>query len=200
MSRLFHLGDDSLRYLLCWLDLGCLCKLDIAIGNVDKRLLWLHSLHTMDSRAFDEYEHSHSSIRWLIRRGARAISIRIRGTKLERERITDQTFVGVGILFPSNADNQNLNNGNAGTYNNHSTVIDRLRSLGITTETNTVVSVRTWGCHHLTSIDLSGCDNISDIGVSALAEGCHHLTSITIISCAITKINRCQMMASLSKS
>ena len=58
MSRLFQLGDDSFHYLLSWLDLVCICELDIAIGNNDERLLWLHRLHTMDSKAVDEYERS----------------------------------------------------------------------------------------------------------------------------------------------
>ena len=101
MSRLFVLDDDGFRYLLSWLDYGCIRKLDIAIGNAYERSLWLHSLHTMDRKAFDEYEHSHSSLRWLIRRGARATRVRIRGTELERDRITDQTFAGVGSLFTS---------------------------------------------------------------------------------------------------
>ena len=78
MSRLFQLGDDSFHYLLSWLDLICICELDIAIGNNDERLLWLHSLHTMDSGLVDEYGHTHLSIRWLITRGARATRIRIR--------------------------------------------------------------------------------------------------------------------------
>ena len=187
MSRLFELGEDSFHHLLSWLDLVCLCKLDIAIGSVDERLFWLHSLHTMDSEAVDKREHSHSSIRWLIRRGARATRIRIGGTKLGRNRITDQTFAGVGNLFTSNADiddmNHNLSNGGACTLENDGTVRYRLRSRYIATETNTVVSVRPWGFHHLTSIDLSNCDGISDIGVSAIAEGCHQLTWINLSCC-----------------
>ena len=54
MSSLFDLSDDGFRHVLSWLDVGCICKLDIAIGNVDERLLWLHSLCTMDSKAIDE--------------------------------------------------------------------------------------------------------------------------------------------------
>ena len=155
--------------MLSWLDLVCVCKLDIAIGNADERLLWLHSLHRMDSKAVDEHEHSHSSIRWLIRRGARAAGIRIRGTNLERNRITDHTFAGVVSLFTSNADiddrNYNPSKGGACTLKNHGPVRYRLRSRDITTETNAVVSVRSWGMHHLTSIDLSVCHRISDVGL-----------------------------------
>ena len=75
MASLFDLSDDGFRYVLSWLDVGCICKLDVAIGNVDQRLMWLNSLYTMDSKAIDEYEHSNSSLRWLISRGARATKI-----------------------------------------------------------------------------------------------------------------------------
>ena len=143
MSRLFHLGDDTFIYLLSWFDFGCLGKLDTAIGNADERLMWLHSLHMMDSKAFDDYEHSHSSIRWLIRRGARATSIRFRGDNLEHDRITDQTFAGVSILSTKSADTN-------------------------CSDDNAVAE----GCPHLTSINLSNCDRISDIGVSAIAYLC----------------------------
>ena len=179
MSRLLQLDDDIFRHFLCWVDLVCLCQLDIAIGNIDDRLLWLRSLGTMDSKAVDAYEHCHSSIRWLTMRGARATTIRIKGTDLARDRITDQTFAGVGSFFTSNADIGD----SACTLTNHSIVGDRLRNRDITIETSTVVSVRPWGICHLKSIDLSYCQNISDIGISALAEGCHDLTSVAFDDC-----------------
>ena len=105
MPGLFQLGDDSFRYLLSWLDLDCICSLDTAIGNGNDRLLWLHSLHTMDSKAVDEHEHNHSSVRWLITSGVRATRIRRRGTNLERDPITDETFAGMGIVLTPRADN-----------------------------------------------------------------------------------------------
>ena len=97
MSRLFRLGDDSLRILLSLLDIRSICYLDIAVGNVGERLLWLHSLQRMDCQAVDEYEHSDSSIRWLIMRGARTTMIRIRRNR--KDLITDETFVGIGIHY-----------------------------------------------------------------------------------------------------
>ena len=106
MSRLFQLSDDSFHYLLSWLDLVCICKIDIAIGNEDERSLWLRSLHTMDTKAVDEYKHCHSSIRWLIGRGVRATIIQIRQRYFHKESdgITDETFAGVGILSTPKAD------------------------------------------------------------------------------------------------
>ena len=108
MSRLFKLGDDAFVSLLSWLSVGSICSLDTAVGNVDERLMWLHSMHSIDSKSIDEYKHYHSSIRWLIKRGARATSIRARRSKLTSDRqITDMTFAGVGMLFTQNADSVN---------------------------------------------------------------------------------------------
>ena len=213
MFRLFQLSNDSFHFLLTWLDLVCLCKLDIAIGNAYERSLWLHSLRTMDSKAVDEYEHIHDSIRWLISRGASATRIRIRGTSHARDRITDQTFAGLRMYSTSKTDtddrNYNLNNVGAGTLKSHSTVRDRLRNRDITTQRSTCASVKLQDCRDLVSINLSYCDRISDIGistlavccpllisidlsnchrisnigVSAIAEGCHHLTSINLSNC-----------------
>ena len=59
VSCLFELDDDSFHNLLSWLDLVCICMLDIAIGNIDERFSWLRSLHTMDIKVVNEYEHSH---------------------------------------------------------------------------------------------------------------------------------------------
>ena len=108
MSRLFKLGDDAFVSLLSWLDIRSICRLDAAVGNKDERLMWLHSLHSIDSKAIDEYKHCHLSIWWLIKRGARATSIRARRSNLTSDRqITDMTFAGVGILCTQNVDSVN---------------------------------------------------------------------------------------------
>ena len=132
MFRFFHLSDDNFHSLLSWLDVVCMCKLDIAMGNTHERSLWLTSLHTMDSKAVDKYEHTHDSIRRLIRRGARDTRIRIRGTQLELDRITDQTFVGICDSFASNVytDDRNDNWHNSGlvTLKSHSTLRNRFKN------------------------------------------------------------------------
>ena len=108
MSRLFELGDDAFVSLLSWFDIGSICNLDTAVGNKDERLMWLHSLHSIDSKAIDEYKHCRLSITWLIKRGARATRIRARRSGLTSDRqITDMTFVGLGILCTQNVDSVN---------------------------------------------------------------------------------------------
>ena len=63
MSRLFQLGDDGFRYVLSWLDFASICYLDIAVGSKAERLLWLHSLHSTNNKAVDEFNHCHLSMR-----------------------------------------------------------------------------------------------------------------------------------------
>ena len=137
MSSLFDLDDDGFRRVLSWLDVGCICKLDVAIGNVDERLLWLRSLQTMDSKAVDEHEHSHSSLRWLISRGAKATEIRTKQTNLKSDRITDQTFAGIGLLCVHNVDTSNANG-----IQIHSGARHSLRNREIKADTNKVIAVR----------------------------------------------------------
>ena len=153
MSRFIQLGDDSFHYLLSWLDLVCICRLDTAICNKVARSLWLHRLHMMDSKAVDEYEHSHSSIRWLITRGARATRIRVREIIRECDPINDETFAGLGaFLFQGgHTDDRNsiLNIGCATTSMSRITESYRSDTRDITTDTNSFESIRPRGSHNL---------------------------------------------------
>ena len=169
MSRLFELGDDAFARSLSWLDIGSICSLDTAVGNIVERLMWLHSLHSIDSKAIDLYEHCHSSILWLIMRGARATSIRARRSNSQ---ITDVTFAGVGIVSTQNVDSVNQG---------------FLRWLGIKCDTSNGLDKasynRTQGLSQVTSIVLYDCQRLSNIGVSAIAQGCPLLTSINLGYC-----------------
>ena len=175
MSLLFKLDDDAFVSLLSWLDIGSICSLDTAVGNKNERLMWLRSLHSIDSKAIDEYGHCHLSIKWLITRGARATSIRASRSNLKSpsdRQITDMTFAGVGILSTQNVDlvNQGF-----------------LSWLGMRCDTSSGLDkgeyIRTQGLSHVTSIDLLNCHQLSDTGVSAIAQGCPLLTSIDLGYC-----------------
>ena len=172
MSRLFKFDDDAFVSLLGWLDIGSICSLDTAVGNVDERLMWLHSLHVIDSKAIDKYNHCHLSIMWLIKRGARATSIRALRLNTSDRQITDMTFAGVGILCTQNVDSVNQG---------------FLRWLGMECDTSNgldmALSIRRHGLSQMTSIDLNHCHQISDVGVSAIAQGCPLLISIDLHNC-----------------
>ena len=102
MSLLFQQGDVIFRILLSWFDIRSICCIDIAVGNVGERSWWVHSLQTIDNEAFNEYEHSHSSMRWIITRGVRPRGIRLRKSYVISEKITDESFAGMGILSTAN--------------------------------------------------------------------------------------------------
>ena len=175
MSRLFELGDDAFGSLLSWLDIGSICSLDTAVGNKNERLMWLRRLHSIDSKAIDDYEYCHSSIKWLIKRGARATSIRARRSNLTSNRqITDMTFAGVGILLTQNADSVNQG---------FLSLLGKRFNRDTSDGSDKVEFIVTQGCPLLTSIYLGGCQSISDIGVSAVAQGCPLLTSINLKYC-----------------
>ena len=198
MSCLFQLGDGVFLYLLSWLDIDSIRTLDIAIGNAEERLLWLRSLHMIDSKAIDEYEHCHSSIRWLIMRGARVTRIRAKNLRYgSNQKITDQTIIGVdilparnvnlvdGIFLSSSQINcETTNDVGVGVpvkkqLNSQLTAIDLSECMRIT---DAGVLAIAQNCPHLTSLDLSNNFVLSDIGLSAIAESCHHLTSIGLFN------------------
>ena len=88
-------------------------------------------------------------------RGARATRIRARRSGLTSDRqITDMSFAGVGILCTQNVDS--VNEG-------------FLSWLGIKCDTTNgldkAVFIRRQGLSQVTSIDLTGCKRISDVGV-----------------------------------
>ena len=94
-SSLFQLSDDILRCFLSWLDIGGICCLDIAVGNKNEKLVWMKCLGEIENKAINEYRHSHSSLRWLITRGARTISIHNQGGG--GCDINDETLLGLDL-------------------------------------------------------------------------------------------------------
>ena len=186
MSRLLRLGGDSLNSLLSWLDLRSICYLDIAVGNVDERLLWLHSLQTIDSQAVEEYEHVHASIRWLIIRGARTSRIRVRRFQNGSDIITDETFAGMGNLSVYVVRSKKLAIVQRNVLRRIFCFNLRRREITTTNGPDTIISVGVPGCPHLKHIDIPGPDDMScsdrvtDIGLSSIVQACPHLESINL--------------------
>ena len=181
MAQLFILDDDDFRCLLSWLDIDSICCLDIAVGNKNERSIWLRSLHSIDSKRIDEYNHCHNSIRWLITRGARATKIR------SDRRITDQTFAGVGKVplqgFPQLT---------AIDFSRNFSIMETIDRLldGIFSDdadgwsdvdvSDICLSAIAQGCPQLTAINLDSCTAVTDAGISAIAQGCPLLTFIDL--------------------
>jgi hypothetical protein len=64
--------------------------LDIASSNHGMREQWLDVLKLMKSKEIDKWRHSHSSLKWAIRR-----NVRLNSTRVDRDRreiVSDETF------------------------------------------------------------------------------------------------------------
>ena len=144
-----------------WLSMQELGNLDMAVSNHSVRESWLNTLKASASQAVDEWHHSHTSMKWVMLR-----CIRITTVLVKQEngfKLSDSTLETVSANVLRNV-----------VYDD---VVSR-RELVI------------WeGCKYLKSIDLSRCQDITDIGVSALGHGCSQLQSIDLSYCrSITDI------------
>ena len=152
MSRLFKASEDWLPQLSNWLDIQSISKLDIAVASVRERPSWLSCLKSVDAKAIDEYGHSISSIKWLIRR-----EISVRRIQFSRNRgrhlISMDTFVGLRIPFL-----QSIDFSNCMDYSDAAllAVVNR--------------------CSHLETASFRGCTSITDATISALVARCPQLS------------------------
>ena len=69
--------DLSMLFLSEWIDYRSMVTLDVAITNHRTRILWLQRLRSISGGDVNNYMHSDSSMRWLIRRGIKASMIRM---------------------------------------------------------------------------------------------------------------------------
>ena len=69
--------DLSLLFLSEWIDYRSMVTLDVAITNHRRRILWLQRLRSISGGDVNNYMHSDSSMRWLIRRGLKPCTIRM---------------------------------------------------------------------------------------------------------------------------
>ena len=184
ISRLFQVGDDVFRNLLSWFDIGVICCLDSAVGNVTERLLWYQYLSAVDNKAINEYAHCNSSVRWLISRGARTSSIQFRTQYSDGREvvgINDETFLGSSDVNSSMRISRSWMSSLKDIVGDCNSNKYSAAAAGVSSVVN--------GFPYLTSINLSYCRRITDIGVSAIAQGCPHLTSIDLVRCySITDI------------
>jgi hypothetical protein len=139
-----------------WIDVKTFGVLDIALSSYIVRELWLITLKSITCKAVNEWHHSHSSMRWMMRRSLFVTHIVV-GVK-HRDEVSDFTFEPADI-----------NGGPA--------------SCGEGVRDDRKLSPMWQGCERLESIDLSSCRRMTDIGVSALGSGCSHLQTIDLSQC-----------------
>ena len=191
MLHIFQLGDGFL-YSLSWLDITSLCRLDIAVGNVSDRSMWRQCLYAIDINGINEIEHCHSSVRWLITRGVGTTRIRMRSPYIKNGKkvfgITDATLLGLGFITE-----ERLNFGGSKYLRlkkeSEITGIDCDRKISgskcdqISRDNSDDLGIARC-CLRLESINLHRCDDITDIGLSAIGLGCPHLAYLNLQNCA----------------
>lgn len=77
--HVFLLNEDvSLLLLSDWLGFGSIGALDVAITNRTTRVLWLQRVRSVSEGDVINWQHSHSSVRWLVMRSLRISSMRMK--------------------------------------------------------------------------------------------------------------------------
>ena len=181
-SFLSLLSDDlQIRFLSLWLDVRSLSTLDVAISCHRLRPRWITLLQCLRSPAVDDWGHSLSSLMWLSKRGIRAS--RVQMTKdTSRVRVCEVLQVDTSDLVALGL-RLCFNTTNQCVMD----IINRcpkLRSInlaGCNKVTDDGVSALGAGCGQLQSIDLAGCEKVTDAGISALGAGCGQLQIMSIL-------------------
>ena len=191
-SSLFQLSEDEFHSILSWLDFGGICRLDVAIGNIAERLLWLKCLGNINNKAINEYQYCHSSIRWLVTRGTRTTSIQMEYFQHNRMKLNDETFLdldgpSIESLHRNGLNYYILPNGRAHipascslkqTKRLSDLLSITLRDINMISDFS--ISCIAKSCHSLTSINLNDCVRLTDTCLESIAQGCPHLSSLTL--------------------
>ena len=96
-SSLFKASNDLMLLILSHLDIESVCHIDVAATNTTERVIWLTILSANYFVMFSEHEHCEESIRWLVKRGIRLKSLKVRYRAGETEIINVSTILGLDI-------------------------------------------------------------------------------------------------------
>ena len=164
-----------------WLNVQSLVILDIAVSSNSARKQWLITLEYITCNVIDGWFHSHSSMRWVIRRGIRSSQILV--ARNHGDKLSDVSFEAAGInCNVGSCDGEVRREGILSIWEGCKFIksIDLKKYQGIT---DIGISALAHGCHQLERINLSLCEGITDISVSALGHGCHQLQTIDLFRC-----------------
>ena len=96
-SYLFKASNDCMISILSYLSMKDICQLDIAVTNTVARVIWLSSLEVTNHHTINEYTHNNGSIRWLVRRGVRLLSLKVIDVKWLTPRINGIISLGLDV-------------------------------------------------------------------------------------------------------
>ena len=100
-----------------------------------------------------------------------------------KDRVSDVTFVAVGIACGGISYDDEVKSDSIWSIWEERKYLLSINLSGCQGITDMGISALGRGCGQLHTINLSGCDDITDMGVSALADGCGQLQFIYVFSC-----------------
>ena len=142
--------------IISYLDIESVCHVDVAVTNTTERVIWLTILSANYFVIFSEHEHCEESIRWLVKRGIRLESLKVRYRAGETEIINVSTILDLDISSLRYINLKGTSIGDEGVL----LIAD--------------------GCPELAEISLSGCRRVTDASIIALGKSCHQLISIDL--------------------
>jgi hypothetical protein len=163
------------------LNMRSLSLLDVAVSICGARQQWLIILKTITCQTIDVWHHSHSSMRWMMMRSIRVTQII--ANRKHSERVSDLTFGAVGMNGSrTSCDEEVKSDDNFLMWEESKYVlsIDISGCQGITDLGLAAVDLR---CRQLQTINLSGCQGIKDVGLAALGLRCCQLQTINLSGC-----------------
>ena len=164
-----------------WLDAQSLSLLDIALSSNSARKSWLLILKSITFNAIDQWHHSHSSMKWAIKRNICATQILVSAD--HSDEVSDLTFEALGIHSnPTLCGEKEKGDSILATWEKRKYLqtIDLSSCEGIT---DIGISALCHGCDQLLTIHLSRCQGITDTGLLALGYGCSKLQTINLEGC-----------------
>ena len=168
-------------FLCIWLNVESLGVLDIAVSNDSARKPWSIILKSIRCQAINVWRHSHSSMIWMMLRGIHVTQVL--ADHNHKDRVSDLTFVAVGITCERIKCDDEVKSDSIWSIWEHRKNLLSMNLSGCQGITDMGVSALGDGCSQLHTIDLSGCRGITDMGVSALGAGCGQLHTINLGGC-----------------
>ena len=173
-SWLFRGSNNCVISILDYLNLDRICQLDIAVTNIAARVIWLSSLRLTNHHMINERRHCNGSIRWVVTRGVRIESLKVRNDQWFTRSINGSTLLGLNVSLLRNvsfggcniADNEVISLAHNCPYLSEICLYDCSRVTDAS-----IIALAKW-CVRLTALDIGECMNITDDGLTAFAYDC----------------------------
>ena len=237
LNPFFRVPDDMFGEILSYLKIEDICCMDIAVTNTAARASWLHGLHAIIHQTISEYNHCRRSLTWLSERAVRLVRLIVKDCQWNTSSSVSSAFIGLnksllryvsfrncdfgdtkvlsifndcpnileiclydcrGVtdasfrmnpeenlqLEPIAIDRPSLNQINSNQVDSlHRSNLKVINLSGCAEVTDIGILDVAHSCSQLEIIDLSYVSNITNASVFAIAENCPRLTSIDLSYC-----------------